>query len=191
MDDEIDSLLIGVRADTAGFDRDVAAMRSSLRDGLGGGAERAGETIASALARAVRSGKTGFDDLKSVALKALNEIAGTALKGGIGALAGGPATGGLLGVASSLLSGVLGLPGRAGGGPVSPGAAYLVGERGPELFVPTSSGSIAPNRSTGAGRDIRVSIAINAPAGGEPQALARSSRQIARAVSRALDAAEG
>jgi hypothetical protein len=35
--------------------------------------------------------------------------------------------------------------GHAAGGPVMPNMAYLVGERGPELFVPQSSGSIIPN----------------------------------------------
>jgi phage-related minor tail protein len=34
--------------------------------------------------------------------------------------------------------------GRAGGGPVSAGGAYLVGERGPEMFVPAGAGQIAP-----------------------------------------------
>jgi hypothetical protein len=34
---------------------------------------------------------------------------------------------------------------RAAGGPVAGGKAYLVGERGPELFVPGQSGSIVPN----------------------------------------------
>lgn len=34
---------------------------------------------------------------------------------------------------------------RADGGPVSGGTPYIVGERGPELFVPNSSGSIIPN----------------------------------------------
>ena len=34
---------------------------------------------------------------------------------------------------------------RAKGGPVAGGKAYLVGERGPELFVPGQSGSIVPN----------------------------------------------
>ena len=34
---------------------------------------------------------------------------------------------------------------RAGGGPVNSGQPYLVGERGPELFVPKVSGKIVPN----------------------------------------------
>lgn len=35
--------------------------------------------------------------------------------------------------------------GRADGGPVSAGSTYMVGERGPELFTPGSSGNITPN----------------------------------------------
>ncbi len=181
MDEEIETLLIGVRADTAGFDRDVAAMKASLGDGLGAGAERAGRSIGRALGRAVSDGKLGFDDLKAVALKVMEEIAAAALKSGQG--------GGVAGLLGGLLGAAFGLPGRAAGGPVAPGAAYLVGERGPELFVPTASGQVAPLRAPG-GRDVRVAIAINAPQTGEPRALARSSRQIARAVRRALDAAE-
>lgn len=34
---------------------------------------------------------------------------------------------------------------RASGGPVSSGGAYIVGEEGPEMFVPSSSGNIVPN----------------------------------------------
>lgn len=40
---------------------------------------------------------------------------------------------------------------RAVGGPVSKGASYLVGERGPELFVPNTSGGIVPNKALGGG----------------------------------------
>ena len=38
---------------------------------------------------------------------------------------------------------------RAEGGPVGAGSAYMVGEKGPELFVPGSSGSIVPNGAMG------------------------------------------
>ena len=50
--------------------------------------------------------------------------------------------------ASSLFS-ILGqtLFARADGGPVESGSAYMVGERGPELFVPRSAGAIVPNHS--------------------------------------------
>lgn len=39
--------------------------------------------------------------------------------------------------------------GKAVGGPVSPGTTYLVGERGPELFVPKAAGTIVPNGKAG------------------------------------------
>ena len=51
--------------------------------------------------------------------------------------------------ASSLFS-ILGqtlFSARADGGPVESGGAYMVGERGPELFVPRSAGAIVPNHS--------------------------------------------
>jgi hypothetical protein len=35
--------------------------------------------------------------------------------------------------------------GRAAGGPVNAGQAYMVGERGPELFIPPTAGMISPN----------------------------------------------
>ena len=38
---------------------------------------------------------------------------------------------------------------KAGGGPVSSGTAYLVGEKGPELFVPNTGGKIIPNGQSG------------------------------------------
>ena len=40
---------------------------------------------------------------------------------------------------------------RANGGPVTAGVPYLVGERGPELFVAPQSGSIVPNNKMGMG----------------------------------------
>ncbi len=184
MDEEVERLIVAVRADTAGFARDVADMRGMLEGPLAAGVERAGRAIESALIRAVRTGSLGFEDLKRIALSAMAEIAAAAIRSGIGAAMGGGGSGGLVGTASAFLGGLLGAPGRATGGPVSPGRAYVVGERGPELFVPTASGRVEAGAN--GGRDIRMSITINAPAGAEPQALSRSSRQVARAVKRAL-----
>lgn len=183
MDEEIDRLVVAVRADTQGFAKDVAVMRSTLEGPFGDGVDRAGRLLEGTLTRALRTGKLGFDDLKRVALSTLSEIAASTIRSGLGSLGGG--SGGLLGLGSSLLGAFLGLPGRATGGPVAPGRGYLVGERGPEVFVPTSSGQIAAPVSGGA-RDVRVSINVNAPAGAAPDMLARSSRQIARAVRNAM-----
>jgi hypothetical protein len=188
MDEEIDRLLVSVRADTQGFARDVAEMRGSLEGNFGAGVERAGALLENSLIRAIRTGKLGFEDLKHVALSVMADIAASAIRSGIGAILGGGGSGGnggLLNAATSVLSSLLGSPGRATGGPVSPGRPFLVGERGPELFVPTSSGSVAQIGGQGP-RDVRIAIAINAPAGTAPDSLARSSRQVARSVRAAL-----
>lgn len=182
MDEEIERLVVSVRADTQGFARDVAEMRGAIDGPLQAGADRAGDAIERALLRAVRTGKLGFDDLKRVALQVLGEIAAEAVRGGLDAILGLAAGGGGIG---GLLSGVLGLPGRATGGPVGPGRAYVVGERGPELFVPIASGRVEAPGGQG-GRDVRVAITINAVRGESAGALQQSSRQVARAVKAAL-----
>lgn len=43
------------------------------------------------------------------------------------------------------------IPGKAAGGPVTAGKPYIVGEIGPELFVPRVSGTIVPNNQLGRG----------------------------------------
>jgi hypothetical protein len=73
-------------------------------------------------------------------LRAFFGWAGGAIGGGVG----------------SFLSG---LAPRAMGGPVTAGGAYLVGERGPEMFVPRSSGTIIPN---GGGAPVTVNYSIDA-----------------------------
>ncbi len=47
---------------------------------------------------------------------------------------------------------------RANGGSVMSSGAYLVGERGPELFMPGRSGGIAPNGSFGGGANVVVNV---------------------------------
>jgi phage-related minor tail protein len=47
---------------------------------------------------------------------------------------------------------------RAGGGPVSAGKSYLVGELGPEIFSPTSSGEIIANDAIASGRGVSVHV---------------------------------
>lgn len=47
---------------------------------------------------------------------------------------------------------------RASGGPVSGGRPYIVGEEGPELFVPGSSGGIVPNGALGGGGNVYVTV---------------------------------
>ncbi len=179
--DDLDAALVSVRADTTGFSRDVEAMRGELEGVLGAGAERAALRLEAGLLRAVRSGKLGFEELKGVALSALDAIASAALKAGVQSVL---SNGGLSGALAGLIGG---LPGRATGGPVSPGRAYVVGERGAEVFVPTASGRVEAGSGGGGGvREVRVAITVNAAGGSAPGGLAQSGRQVARAVKAAL-----
>jgi hypothetical protein len=82
----------------------------------------------------------GLAELTQKALAQLFSNPGLALAVGIGLVAAGAA------LRTSLNTGI---KARALGGPVSGGEPYLVGERGPELFVPSVSGGIVPNNSVG------------------------------------------
>lgn len=56
-------------------------------------------------------------------------------------------------IAGGIASVITGLPifggARASGGPVGGGSSYLVGEKGPEIFTPSSAGRIIPNHEVG------------------------------------------
>jgi len=188
MDDDFDTLLVAVKADTSAFKAEIEGLRGAVNSQLGEGFARAGNVLERGLLSAVRKGSLGFDDLKRVAMQTLNEIAAQALQSGICNLFGG-AGGGLGGIVTGAIGALFGVPGRATGGPVAPGSAYLVGERGPELFVPTSAGRVENGLSSthAAPRDVRVAIQLAAPRGeSAPTQLRRSARQVASSVRRAL-----
>lgn len=54
---------------------------------------------------------------------------------------------GVLAVAAS--KALKNIPGRATGGPIQAGRAYIVGERGPEVILPNQSGTVIPNNQLG------------------------------------------
>lgn len=64
---------------------------------------------------------------------------------------------------------------RAAGGPVARGGSYIVGERGPELFTPGTSGTITPNNALGGGNNITVNVN-----GGDPNSIVRALQQYVR-----------
>lgn len=183
MDEQIERMVVSVRADTAGFARDVATMRGELEGPLAVGVGRAGRMIESSLTRALLSGKLGFGDLKRVALSAMAQIAQASLRALFNP-GGGAGSSGIGALLTSTISSLFGAPGRSHGGPVAAGRGYLVGERGPELFVPSGGGRI--ESAGGRARDVRVAINVTTPQPGDPMVLRRSSRQLARAVRSAV-----
>jgi phage-related minor tail protein len=129
--------------------------------------------VASTIARAAVSGKTSIDRLVDAILAdfervAISQFIVKPIEGIVGSLAGslGNAIGGAL----------------ASGGPVAAGETYLVGEQGPELFTPSSSGAIAPNAATAPSRP-SVVVNITTP---DAQSFMKSQSQIAAMMSRAL-----
>ena len=77
-----------------------------------------------------------------------------------------------------------GIPQRAKGGSVMGGQSYLVGERGPELFTPGRTGSVAPNGSFGS-----ANIVVNVDAKGtQAQGNQPNSAALGRAIGAAVQA---
>jgi hypothetical protein len=71
-------------------------------------------------------------------------------------LARGAEYGGISEFDALTLAGISGT--RANGGPVMGGGTYIVGERGPELFTPGTSGTITPNNAMGGSTSITVNV---------------------------------
>ncbi len=97
------------------------------------------------LINAIGRGENAFqafgEGVKQVLVQVISKLVQTALlAAALSLIPGG--VGGVKGF-GAIFSSLLGFGGaRAGGGPVSFGKSYLVGENGPELFVPSNSGSI-------------------------------------------------
>jgi hypothetical protein len=112
------------------------------------------------------------DILRIVTRKLVTEPLGNAITGATGG------AGGIGGFFSSIFGSIFG-GGKALGGPVLAGTPYIVGERGPELFVPRASGNIVPNqRLAGAARS--MVIHINPPAGMGRGAASQFAADVAR-----------
>jgi hypothetical protein len=119
----------------------------------------AADALRDALAESMRTLIDGLIEGKSAAEafgNVLNQIANRLLDKGIQLVidallgTGGTSAGGIIG--SALFGG-----GRQHGGPVSKGQGYVVGESGPELFVPNVSGRIVPG-AAGAGGRVMVDL---------------------------------
>jgi hypothetical protein len=110
-------------------------------------AEKFGDAVGKAAVEGLLMGKSWKNIMDSLLVTILQLIVKmTLLKSLQQSSAGSTGVGGFL---EGILSGFAG--GKAGGGSVSGGMSYLVGERGPELFTPGSSGAITPNGAFGGG----------------------------------------
>ena len=113
---------------------------------------------------------TGTEDWNDVLKNTLQSLSKLLLQAGLSAIGSSAPKGSFL----NLLFG----GGKAAGGPVSGGTSYLVGEKGPELFTPSSSGNITPNDALG-GNTV-VNITVNDNGGGSASSSGPNSQQAAQ-----------
>jgi hypothetical protein len=106
-----------------------------------------GSGIASFFSDIVSGGKNASDAMMNLTKKLADAALQAALlgQGPLAKIFGMAGSGGGVGGVLGMIFGSIGFGGmRAAGGPVSSGRAYVVGEKRPELFIPTSSGRIVP-----------------------------------------------
>ena len=139
----------------------AARAAASIEEAFG----RAGDGLVRSLARAAADGEVSLAELARAVLAAVNAASGTGGGGGLGEA--------IARVVQTAFAGS-----RADGGAVLGGGAYLVGERGPEVFRPGGAGVIEPVGGSGITVNVRVD-------GGAP-GLMRSEAQIAQMLARAV-----
>lgn len=146
--------LIGEGAKEAKREIDALEERAQV---LG---EGIGKSFGSAFTDIVKGTKSTSDAFKSMAASIVDQLFQVLV---VQQLVGMVGTGGK--GSGSGLSGAVADFFRADGGPVSGGKPYVVGERGPELFVPGSSGTVIPNKNMSAGGGTTVVQNINISTG--------------------------
>jgi len=108
-------------------------------------ARNAGSIIASGFEDAIFSGQKLGEVIRSLGMDLMRMVFQQTVTAPLAA-----------GISGAILKGF-----RAEGGPVGAGGAYVVGEKGPELFVPSSSGSIVPNGAMGSSGGGSGGVTVN------------------------------
>lgn len=158
----------------AGFAEQLGEARTALdafsrgtarkaADDVGIAFERAGDRIGRALGAAASGGENSFKRLAKVILEEFAKIA-------------------LQQIFSNTGNGQSKTPyygARAAGGPVNAGGAYLVGENGPELFMPRQGGEVGAPASA-------VNVHFHFAEGSDAASVSRHQGQIAAQVARAV-----
>ena len=102
-----------------------------------------GQAVQDSIVNGIMEAVDGAKDLNEILTDTLRSLSQTLLRAGLNSVVGG------------LFPDI---PGRAKGGPVSAGQPYVVGEKGPELFVPTRSGTVIPNGGGGVNSVVNVTV---------------------------------
>jgi len=126
-----------------------------------------GKTIEDGVVNSIEGAIKGTKTLGEVANSVFNQLASQFLRYGINSILGEiPLIGKMF---------------KADGGPVSGGSPYIVGEKGPELFVPNSSGNIVPNHAMGGSMIVNVDASGSSAEGDDDR-----SRQLGELIGAAV-----
>ena len=141
--------------------------------------QQIGTSIKDGVVESISAAVEGTKSLAEVASNMLRRIANQLLDIGVNLALFGVPTGFGKKNSGGLLSSIFGE--KALGGSVSSGRPYMVGERGPELFVPGAQGNIVPNNAMGG-----ANVVVNVDASGSS---AQGGGQQAKALGQAIGAA--
>jgi hypothetical protein len=157
--------------------RQLGIAAHQMRDEFISATQNGFETMFSSIMTGSQSAGAAFKNFASTVLSAISSmiakmiamyivqrligfviggVSGTPTSIGSGASAG---LGGVIGAGGGGIGSGLSLAPRASGGPVSSGTPYMIGEQGPELFVPGSSGTVIANnklKTGGRGGDVYI-----------------------------------
>lgn len=139
-----------------------------------------GRTVANSMEQAFSRFMDGTKFKFSDFVKSLQaDLAKLAFREGVmGLLGGGSKGNNPTGLIGSLLGSMFG-GFKAEGGPVSGGTPYVVGEKGPELFVPRGSGTVVANGAMGGGGNTTIRMVVDLTGANGDETIARISRQAA------------
>lgn len=157
------------RADALKKAQEEEAKRAEKLQGI---YDSIGSTIADGVVNAINAAVDKTKSLAEVAMDTLNNIAQMLLRLGINTL-----------LQSTGLSIFTNLPGFARGGRPPRNRPSIVGEAGPELFVPRTSGTVIPNGQFGGGSNIVVNVDAS---GSSAEGNAPNARALGKAIGAAV-----
>ena len=148
--ERLNRLLASGAIDQDTFNRAVDRAKEALDNATSSGSSMA-STLSSSLSNLFTSAQNGAKSLEQALVGVLNQLSSMLINRAFQSMLGGGGGGG--GFLSSIFGGF-----RAMGGPVGAGRSYVVGERGPELFVPNTSGTVVSNDNLMSGQAVHVTV---------------------------------
>ena len=133
-----------------------------------------GDTIGSQISDALVDAINGTKSLGEAAKNIINDLANSLLKMGINTI-----------LSSTGIGIFKNLPGFAAGGRPPVGRPSIVGEKGPDLFVPSTAGTIIPNNKMSGSVINNISVSVDA-SGSSVQGNEQEGRELCNVLSAAI-----